>query len=375
MEFKSYKDDAWYDVRIETESNGDSGGNGRRLRVKFSGFADEHDEVVDGKDLKSFKDVDFLRCRFRPISVQLQDTECSQVHKGLSVCAAHSAYPDDRRFYDAVVDGVVRNEHRFENGEEQCTCSFILSWKHGPYYGSLSEQALENICRIQPPLAVDKLDPLLASFLNSARKTVQATGFFDSGARSQRLKQETKLARSTSSHLKGDDVDIGGVPHMIIIDNLEKGISPLTIMEFIHHHLSFPCQAFVSPSRVLESYARGAILLHSKRNVDKLSAFLENPDHIIISSRGRPWLMTEKTPVHDTHMALIETFRLTSQNVQQARRTGTCNELKVVISGTKEYSTAKQLKDLFERLANHICKLHQRLVVEEGRILQLPDEV
>lgn len=74
---------------------------------------------------------------------------------------------------------------------------------------------------------------------------------------------------------------------MIIIDNLEKGISPLTIMEFIHYHLSFPCQAFVSPSRVLESYARGAILLHSKRNFDKLSAFLENPDHIIISSRGR----------------------------------------------------------------------------------------
>lgn len=108
MEFKSYKDDAWYDVRIETESNGDSGGNGRRLRVKFSGFADEHDELVDGKDLKSFKDVDFLRCRFRPMSVQLQDTECSQVHKGLSVCAAHSAYPDDRRFYDAVVDGVSR---------------------------------------------------------------------------------------------------------------------------------------------------------------------------------------------------------------------------------------------------------------------------
>lgn len=108
MEFKSYKDDAWYDVRIETESNGDSGGNGRRLRVKFSGFADEHDEVVDGKDLKSFKDVDFLRCRFRPMSVQLQDTECSQVHKGLSVCAAHSAYPDDRRFYDAIVDGVSR---------------------------------------------------------------------------------------------------------------------------------------------------------------------------------------------------------------------------------------------------------------------------
>lgn len=61
--------------------------------------------------------------------------------------------------------------------------------------------------------------------------------------------------------------------------------------------------------------------------------------------------------------------------MQQTRRTGTCNELKVVISGTKEYSTAKQLKDLFERLANHICKLHQRLVVEEDRILQLPDEV
>ncbi|XP_048432854.1 probable galacturonosyltransferase-like 9 [Pyrus x bretschneideri] len=67
------------------------------------------------------------------------------------------------------------------------------------------------------------------------------------------------------------------VPHMIIIDNLEKGLSPSTIMEFIHQQLSISCQAFVSPSKLLEIYARGGILLHSKRNFDKLLAFLENP--------------------------------------------------------------------------------------------------
>lgn len=74
---------------------------------------------------------------------------------------------------------------------------------------------------------------------------------------------------------------------MIIIDNLEKGLSPSAIMEFIHQQLSISCQAFVSPSKLLEIYARGGILLHSKGNFDKLLAFLENPDHIIVSSGGR----------------------------------------------------------------------------------------
>ncbi|KAM1919763.1 hypothetical protein ACFX15_023665 [Malus domestica] len=366
MEFRSYKDDAWYDVRIETEGGNGCGGGRLRLRIKFLGFHDDQDEFADANNFWSVSDVAELRSRFRSMSAQLQDSECSQVNRGMIVCAAHSALPDDRRFYDAVVDDVVHSKHVFVNGEEQCTCTFILSWQHGPFARTLTAEALEHICRVQPPVADDELNPLLISFLNLARKRIEATGFSDSN--------ETRPSRLSSGHVKGHDVDIGGVPHMIIIDNLEKGLSPSTIMEFIHQQLSISCQAFVSPSKLLEIYARGGILLHSKANFDKLLVFLENPDHIIISSGGRPWFVTEKLPLHGSLKAVTETFALASQKVLQSR-TGTCNDLKVVVSGTKEYEQAKQLRDLFKQFAKHQCMLQQRLVIEEGRILQLSDPV
>lgn len=102
LEFRSHKDDAWYDVRLVTE---DTGGD-RRLRVKFANFSDNQDEIVNAKDLKSPDDVSELRSRVRKLSIQLQDSECSKVEKGLRVCAVRSVRNDDRRFYDALVDEV-----------------------------------------------------------------------------------------------------------------------------------------------------------------------------------------------------------------------------------------------------------------------------
>lgn len=83
------------------------------------------------------------------------------------------------------------------------------------------------------------------------------------------------------------DVDIGGVPYVVMVENLEKGISPFTIMEFIHQQVSISCQVLVSPSLSREAYSRATITVSSKRNLDKLSEFLENPNHSIISSGGR----------------------------------------------------------------------------------------
>lgn len=102
LEFRSHKDDAWYDGRLVTEGTAGD----RRLRVKFANFSDDQDEVVSAKDLKSLDDVSELRSRVRKLSIQLQDSECSKVEKGLRVCAARSVRNDDRRFYDAFVDEV-----------------------------------------------------------------------------------------------------------------------------------------------------------------------------------------------------------------------------------------------------------------------------
>ncbi|KAK9938151.1 hypothetical protein M0R45_014906 [Rubus argutus] len=401
LEFRSSRDDAWYDASVVTE---DIGGD-RRLRIKFANFTDDHDELFNAKNLTTLQDLDELRSRVRHLSVQLQDSECSTVEKGLLVCAARSVQPGDRRFYDAFIDGVVPKEHRFVKGEQECTCSFILEWIHGPRVGTLTVLALENICRVWLPTVDEEIDPSLTSFLNEAKEKIENT-FSNSigtsllegayatdnnasrlrkrykGSSSQRLDKDTTRARgslASSSSSKemidepssrdGHDMDIGGVPHIIFVENLEKGISSFTIMAFIYQQLSISCQAFVSPSKPSEVYTRGIIMLNSKKNLDKLSEFLGSPDRIIISSRGRPWAVTQDTLVDDTLRASIETFKLTSQPL--GSRTRSSNELKVVISGSQEYRKAKLLKDLFKEFTDHQRGLHERLLYEEGRILQL----
>lgn len=85
----------------------------------------------------------------------------------------------------------------------------------------------------------------------------------------------------------GHDMDIGGVPHVLFVENLEKGISAVTIMQFLYQQVSVSCKAIVLPSKQSESYTRATIILDNKKNLEKLSIFLESPDRIIISSRGR----------------------------------------------------------------------------------------
>ncbi|KAM5585968.1 hypothetical protein ABKV19_005065 [Rosa sericea] len=399
LEFRSHKDDAWYDARLFTEDTA----TGLRLRITFADFSDDHDEFVPANDLATLPDLDALRSRVRRLSLQLQDSECSSVDKGLLVCAARSVHPDDRRFFDAFIDGVVHKEHKVgEGGQEECTCSFILEWIHGPQAGTLSVVALENICRVRLPAVDEEIDPALTSFVNAVKEKIIENTFSNSvensgekggcdnesssrlrkRASSQLNKDTSRVRRSLTpsssskeimdniSARDGHDMDIGGLPHMIFVENLEKGISSFTIMEFIYQQLSISCQAFVSPSKQSEVYTRGTIMLNSKKNLDKLSEFLGSPDRIIISSRGRPWVLTEKIPMDGTIRASIETFKRTSQATLDCN-TLSSNEVKVVMSGSPEYTKAKQLKDLFEEFTNHQCGLHQRLLQEEGKIMRL----
>ncbi|CAN6574078.1 unnamed protein product [Malus baccata var. baccata] len=357
VEFRSGLDDAWYDVLITNDGCD-------RLRVKFVGFADDHDEVYEVNELSSFNDIDEFSRRFRPLSVQVQDTECSQVVKGMLVCASHSIRHGDRRFYDAVVKKVVHEEHQFVKGEEECSCSLILFWRHGPKAGSLTAQSLDTICRVQP--RTNKMHPLLNSFLKTAREKIETT-LSNISAIPRDIAYDTKTCMSNYRHKLsgvGHDTDVEEVPYIMAIENLEKGLSPLKIVEFIHQQLSISCQAFVSPSLSSEWYTRGTILLDSRKNVDKLSDFLESTDHIIISASGRPWVMTEKRRAHERLRGSIVNSMLISQKLLE-RRTSTCNELKVASSGTEEYMRAKLLQDLFCEYSNQQRRLHQKLLKME----------
>ena len=98
LEFRAEGDDAWYSVLVAAQ--------GERLTVKYVGFSDNLDEVFEASRFESFEELKEFEGRFRPVSVQLQDEECSKAVEGLPVCASHSFNGFDLRFYDAVIEHV-----------------------------------------------------------------------------------------------------------------------------------------------------------------------------------------------------------------------------------------------------------------------------
>ncbi|KAF3445278.1 hypothetical protein FNV43_RR14973 [Rhamnella rubrinervis] len=184
----------------------------------------------------------------------------------------------------------------------------------------------------------------------------------------------SKLTIDDPCERAGHDKDHGGVGnYLILVENLDKDLTSVKLMEFVHEQVSISCQAFICPSLSSEIYTRCYIVLDSKMNFEKLCGFLENPDHIIVSSRGRPLVITEKTSVHDTLRASMETIvHHVFQDISWSENIGSTNyELKIVRSGTKEYMKASVLRDLFKEYSDYHKGLHKRLAFEEDKILQL----
>nr|XP_023918063.1 uncharacterized protein LOC112029610 isoform X4 [Quercus suber] len=308
MEYRADVDDAWYSVRVVAEENGEV------LRVKFCGFSEEYDKVVRGSELKSKRDIHNLSERFRPISVQLQDSDCSKVSVGDIVCASFAFREDDVRFYDALVDGVENHAHaRKEGGEEECLCNFFLMWMHGPNAGNLASTTIENICQVQ---SCKQKDPKLDCFLKRAGERFVMTSDHDSISKGDsspnvRLKrsfpqfanQDTRCAkRSVSkicsseaerigSHSDSSILDMdfggGGNEYVILLENLDKGLSPSMIAEFIQRATSVSPEVYIFPNISSEKSTRGVLSLDSKKEFQKLTDFLDSPKHIIMSSGGR----------------------------------------------------------------------------------------
>lgn len=97
IEFRSPVDDAWYNARPFLD--------GEKLTVRLVDFTDDQNEVYEAGKFTSVEVLNDLESRFRSISVQLQDSECSKVVEGIRVCASYST-DHDLRFYDAVVENV-----------------------------------------------------------------------------------------------------------------------------------------------------------------------------------------------------------------------------------------------------------------------------
>ncbi|CAK9167194.1 unnamed protein product [Ilex paraguariensis] len=407
LEFRSTADDAWYSARVVVEND--------TMTVKLCDFPDSVDEKFNAADFKTPEDVDEFVQRFRQISEQLQDSHCSRLVEGLTVCALFKLKEDDIRFYDAVVEAVHNSKHSFVNEEEECLCTFVLFWQHGPKWGEMTPANIADICLIESSAS---LDPRVTSFSRMAKEKFEicsrnSSSVSDGGislskigkcdkekicstikpksSSSQCIIQEESAGQFGSLVGKAEgkvrkicqqdhDRDLGGnyidmnsiknprIHYFILIENIEKDLSPSSIMEFIHKQTSVSPLAYVFPSLSMESYTRGAIVLDCKKELCKINEFLNNPDHIILSSRGRPWVITEKSVKHGTFKMGLGGLMPKSQ--YEIQNTNIENELRVVHSGTGEFRTAKRLRDLFVEFVDHQHRLHKRLALEEREILQ-----
>ncbi|XP_057954193.1 uncharacterized protein LOC131148497 isoform X2 [Malania oleifera] len=289
-----YSNDSWYSVRLVLHAD--------MLTVKYRDFPDIYDERFVPGGFKNADEVKRFRERFRPASLQLQDSECSKVERGMKVCASYSFKDDDVRFQDAIVEEVEFKKHAFRNGEEECLCIFMLSWLHGPKVGTMTATSVANICTLQSSANTNQT---LNSFLNITMEKMKAT-LLTSDSDSKKGGDNGHL-RSTAQAFEEiisnswpkieQDVDMGGETslmnritgyhHFVLIDNLEKDLSPRIVVEFIHKQTTISTQVCIFPSLSSETYTRGTIVSDCKENLEKLLKFLENPNHIITSSTGR----------------------------------------------------------------------------------------
>ncbi|XAR55245.1 hypothetical protein NMG60_11035266 [Bertholletia excelsa] len=346
LEFRATVDDAWYAVRVVPE-NDDS------LVVKFLGFVEACDERFRASDFKTLDAVDDFLQRFRLVSEQLQDSQCSTLIAGTTVCSPIVFADDDVRFYDAVCIKVRHLRHYFVNEEEECLCAFDLLWRHGPKKGKTTSTAIQNVCLI-PHFA--QSDSRVISFTKMAKEKVEIASHgsvFDGN---------TSMCKDCAGECS---MEGNAMHYLILIENLEKDLSPSSIVQLIHKQTSILPQAYVFPSLSSDLYTRGAIRLDCPKKLEKVYEFLSNPNQLIISSRGRPWVVAERPSKCGGN------FRTTPESIMpMSQNRSSDDELKIILRGTKDYKTAECLKNLFKDFVKHQERLHKRLDFEEKQILR-----
>ncbi|XP_017428403.2 uncharacterized protein LOC108336454 isoform X2 [Vigna angularis] len=318
----------------------------------------------------------------------LANVFCCECHSGNQAYAEH-----------ITASRVQESEHSWKTGEEECLCTFILFWLHGPNARKLTATSIENICVVQPRW---ELDPVVASFLDNCSSFLmpkEASGFgmvLYCNNRSNSARQityfgrtikETQCARRSVvnaclpevSCLKRrmEDRDLGGPKNvcMILITNMDKELCPSTVTEFLRRHTSLSVLVFIFPNLSMEVYNRGAIMVHSEKELQELCGFLNNPNCIIISSTGRPLVILEKLVGLENIKASIGALVHISENILQEKQRRWMNNLKVVHSGSKEFKIASIMRDLFWAFSEHQERLKKRLALEERRIFAANEQL
>ncbi|KAJ8527865.1 hypothetical protein K7X08_015316 [Anisodus acutangulus] len=394
LEYRAKEDDAWYGVLVTVY--------GETMTVKLEGYPETYDvKFIANKDFKCKEEIDDFGDRFRSISPQLQDSECCSVKEGIIVCAACNSFGKDYMlFYDAVVEAIHKENHSFHNGVEECLCTFVLSWLHGPKKDYLASSGIEGICIIKGPAQVD---PRIVSFLKLANQKLRKSSCKSTSTSEQHNSASKGLSRTKrvrllsspqnpDSSFKGfssakdvddlrytteatdynysrhwdHDKDLGGQSsnyHLILVENLERNLLPTSLRDFIHEHTSVWSHAYIFPSPSYMPYARGIIVVDCEEKLQKINQFLDNPTHLVVSSKGRPMVISERDTRHSMIKTSLGSLVYRSQDIYQEKTI--CQDLIVVRSGSEAYIRAKQAKYLFLEFMSHQQRLYKKLALEE----------
>ncbi|CAM8992458.1 unnamed protein product [Rhodiola kirilowii] len=150
----------------------------------------------------------------------------------------------------------------------------------------------------------------------------------------------------------------GRCHYVLAIENMEKDLSTSTVTKFIHKETTILPEAHIFPSLKTDLFTRGILKVHTEREFEKLLEFLENPNHIIVSSHNRPWVVTEMLSGEDYMGTTMEHCNGMESN----------SELKVICSGTDEYLVSKKHKENYTEFNRHHKLVLRRLAFEEEKI-------
>lgn len=88
-----------------------------------------------------------------------------------------------------------RAEHSFAKGEEECSCTFTLSWLHGPNVGNYTAENIGQICRVQ---FNEEIDPTVASFIRAAREKIRMASY------NSNLSPKFEVAKGNTPNVHGE---------------------------------------------------------------------------------------------------------------------------------------------------------------------------
>ncbi|GAU19580.1 hypothetical protein TSUD_303930, partial [Trifolium subterraneum] len=156
-------------------------------------------------------------------------------------------------------------------------------------FSQKKRRVLVYLCTILPIL---ELDPAVATFLEIARTRIES----QSGQEMVAYCHKLSVVRACSPEGRMEDMELEGKRNvcMVLIGNLDKELRPSTAVEFLYQHTLVTASVFIFPSLSSETFTRAAIMLPTEKDLEKLGNFLANPNHIITSSTGRPWVIMEK---------------------------------------------------------------------------------